>query len=384
MPGGVSAAGGYALWVDTIDWRAAQWIGERVAGSPPRGEVQTGSVQPLADEFAQRVSAYSGLVAPPELPALETVDRPAWIAANLKTMRPIVGPLSERLGDGLGPFSGPLRSLSGYVLGAQIGALTGLLSQRVLGQYDLALLEEGVEPRLLLLAPNLAITARTLHVDEQELVRWVAIHEITHAVQFTAVPWLRGHMGAMLKELLDGLQTAVAPGSRASRAEGAEHHGGTARAGGRCGGLLGRLPDAASLRLVLERARRGEVLRLTIGEERWALVESLQTAMSLIEGHAEHTMDAVGAELLPSLPRLRAAMNRRRASHGLPWRVLERLLGLELKLRQYELGRRFCDAVVEREGRQALALVWRAPESMPSARELLYPAEWLARVGAAA
>src|SRR5204863_368469 len=83
-------------------------------------------------------------------------------------------------------------------------------------------------------------------------VRWVAIHEITHAVQFTAVPWLRGHMGAMLKELLDGLQTAVAPGSRASRAEGAEHHGGTARAGGRCGGLLGRLPDAASLRLVLE------------------------------------------------------------------------------------------------------------------------------------
>jgi len=370
--------------MDAIDWRAAQWIGERVAGSPPRGEVQTGSVQPLAEEFAQRVSAYSGLAAPPELPALETVDRPAWIAANLKTMRPIIGPLSERLGDGLGPFSGPLRSLSGYVLGAQIGALTGLLSQRVLGQYDLALLEEGVEPRLLLLAPNLAITARTLLVDEQELVRWVAIHEITHAVQFSAVPWLRGHIGKMLRELLDGLQTAVAPGSSASRAENAEHPGGAARAGGRSGGLLGRLPDADTLRLVVERARRGEVLRLTIGEERWALVESLQTAMSLIEGHAEHTMDAVGAELLPSLPRLRAAMNRRRTSHGLPWRVLERLLGLELKLRQYELGRRFCDAVVEREGRQGLALVWRAPQSMPSARELQYPAEWLARVCAAA
>ena len=176
----------------------------------------------------------------------------------------------------------------------------------MLGQYDLALLEEGVEPRLLLLAPNLAITARTLLVDEQELVRWVAIHEITHAVQFSAVPWLRGHLGKMLRELLDGLQTAVAPGSSASRAENAEHPGGAARAGGRSGGLLGRLPDADTLRLVVERARRGEVLRLTIGEERWALVESLQTAMSLIEGHAEHTMDAVGAELLPSLPRLRA------------------------------------------------------------------------------
>ena len=102
---------------------------------------------------------------------------------------------------------------------------------------------------------------------------------------------------------------------------------------------------------MLERARSGELLRLTLGEDRWRLVERMQAAMSLIEGHAEHTMDAVGAEVLPSLPRLRAAMNRRREQRGLPWRVLERLLGLELKLRQYEVGRRFCDAVVD--GRRA-------------------------------
>src|SRR5207253_7285008 len=121
-----------------------------------------------------------------------------------------------------------------------------------------------------------------------------------------------------------------------------------------------------------------------LGEDRWAIVERMQAVMTLIEGHAEHTMDAVGADVLPSLPQLRAAMNRRRESRGLPWRVLERLLGLELKLRQYELGRRFCNAVAREAGPQGLALVWRAPESMPSARELQYPAEWLARVGAAA
>ena len=92
--------------------------------------------------------------------------------------------------------------------------------------------------------------------------------------------------------------------------------------------------------------------------------------MSLIEGHAEHTMDAVGAEVLPSLPRLRAAMNRRRTQRGLPWRVLERLLGLELKLRQYEIGRRFCDAVVAAGGTEALALAWSGPEALPSAAEL--------------
>ena len=107
-----------------------------------------------------------------------------------------------------------------------------------------------------------------------------------------------------------------------------------------------KLPDPGELREMLDLARRGELLRLTLGEDRWRLVERMQAAMSLIEGHAEHTMDAVGAEVLPSLPRLRAAMTRRRTQRGLPWRVLERLLGLELKLRQYETGRRFCDAVV--------------------------------------
>jgi putative hydrolase len=101
--------------------------------------------------------------------------------------------------------------------------------------------------------------------------------------------------------------------------------------------------------------------------------------MSLIEGHAEHTMDAVGAEVLPSLPALRRAMNRRRESRGLPWRVLEKLLGLEMKLRQYEVGRRFCDAVVAQGGPQALARVWTGPEQLPSTQELQEPALWLAR-----
>jgi putative hydrolase len=120
---------------------------------------------------------------------------------------------------------------------------------------------------------------------------------------------------------------------------------------------------------------------MTLGEDRWRLVERIQAAMSLIEGHAEHTMDAVGAEVLPTMPRLRAAMTRRRQSRPLPWRVLERVLGLELKLRQYETGRRFCDAIVAEEGPYALAWAWSGPQSLPTLTELDAPAEWLARVG---
>jgi coenzyme F420 biosynthesis associated uncharacterized protein len=358
--------------VDLIDWGAAQRVGELIAGSPPYGGVRAASVEPLARDFARRVSAYSGLETPAELPPLETVDRSSWIAANLKSMRPMLATLTERIdedGGGLaGPLRGPLRSASGLLLGAQVGALTGMLSQRVLGQYDLSLLDASTPPRLLLLAPNLAQAARNLGVDRDELVLWVSIHEITHAVQFSGAPWLRDYLGGILKELIDGLQVTVS--GRAAKRDGP-----ASEAPRRL-----RLPGPDDLREMIERARRGELLRLTLGEDRWRLVERMQAAMSLIEGHAEHTMDAVGAELIPSLPRLRAAMNRRREGRGLPWRVLERLLGLELKLRQYEVGRRFCDAVVADGGPQTLALAWAGPQALPSTEELERPERWIARV----
>jgi coenzyme F420 biosynthesis associated uncharacterized protein len=355
--------------VDLIDWSAAQRVGELVAGSPPYGGVRTAAVEPRAHEFARRVGDYSGLQVPSELPAIEAVDRPAWIAANLKTMRPLLATLTDRMDDeagGLpGPLRGPVRSVSGLLLGAQVGALTGMLSQRVLGQYDLALLDSSAPPRLLLLAPNLAQAARNLGVDRDELVLWVTIHEITHAVQFSGAPWLRDYLGGLLKELIEGLQVSV-----------------TGKRGGNGGGRLPKLPDAGELREMVDRARHGELLRLTLGEDRWQLVERMQAAMSLVEGHAEHTMDAIGAEVLPSLPTLRAAMNRRREVRGLPWRVLERLLGLELKLRQYEMGRRFCDHVVADGGPPSLARAWRGPEALPSPAELEQPSEWVARMSA--
>jgi coenzyme F420 biosynthesis associated uncharacterized protein len=364
--------------VDVIDWGTAQRIGELIAGSPPHGGVRAAAVEPLAYDFARRVSAYSGLELPAQLPALEAVDRSEWIAANLKSMRPLLAPLTERMGQDNGLLAGPLRSASGLLLGTQVGALTGMLSQRVLGQYDLALLDASVTPRLLLLAPNLAQAARNLGVDRDELVLWVTIHEITHAVQFSGATWLREHLGGMLKELLDGLQVTIAGAEEDDKRS--DGWAKSLRDG--LGGLGGRVPNPAELREMLDRARRGQLLRLTLGEDRWQLVERMQAAMSLIEGHAEHTMDAIGAEVLPSMPKLRAAMTRRRAQRGLPWRVLERLLGLELKMRQYEVGRRFCDEVVRQGGPPSLARAWSGPHAMPSTAELDQPAMWIARMDA--
>lgn len=367
----MAARSDYALSMDAIDWGTAQQIGELVAGSPPFGAVRRASVQPLADDFAQRVASYSllELTAPP--PPLEVVDRAAWIAANLRNMTPLLGMLTEQMAQGAGPLSGPLRSVSRQLLGVQVGALMGVLSQRVLGQYDLSLLDPSQPPRLLLVGPNLTLTARGLGVDRDQLVLWVTIHEITHAVQFAGTPWLRGHLEGMVGELIAGLTATIEDGMR-------PRPGRWSLTDALSGGL-----ELGDMRELIERARRGELLRLTLGEDRWELVERIQAVMSLIEGHAEHTMDVVGAELLPSLPRLRAAMTRRRETRSLSWRVLERLLGLSMKMRQYEEGRAFCDAVVSEGGASALARAWSAPEALPSTAELKDAAAWLARTGAA-
>lgn len=350
----------YAGWMDGIDWNVAQRVGEMVCGAgrdaqPARTDPPREGVQALAEDFAARVSAYTGLRPSGGIPSIESIDRPRWIEANIATMRPLLDPLSRRLGKGTGPLAPALRSTTQLLLGAQVGVLTGVLSQRVLGQYDIALLEPERPPRLLLLTPNIDHAATNLRLDRDEFTAWVTIHEVTHAVQFGGAAWLRDHLGGMLRELLDGMQVGVSLGG------------------------LWQLPRAADLRTLAERLRAGELLRVGLGEERWGLVERMQATMSLIEGHAEHVMDAVGADVLPSLERMREAMDRRRHGRAWPWRIVERLLGLEMKMRQYELGRTFCDAVVADGGAAALARVWDSPAMLPSGEELEHPSLWLQR-----
>jgi putative hydrolase len=106
--------------------------------------------------------------------------------------------------------------------------------------------------------------------------------------------------------------------------------------------------------------------------------------MAMVEGHAEHVMDAVGLDELPSLERLRARLDQRRRERPPIVRLIEWLLGLELKLRQYDVGRRFCDAVVAAAGIDGLNRAWHAPELLPSPAELADPRSWLARTRSAA
>jgi coenzyme F420 biosynthesis associated uncharacterized protein len=330
-----------------IDWSVAERIAFGVAGSPPGGTALAGDLARVAAEARERVVAYTGLQPAREIPPPEAVDRRAWLRLNLRSMRSMMEPLEAKLGEG-----GPLRAAGGLLLGAEIGGLTGYLSQRVLGQYELVLLDPASPERLLFVAPNLREAARRLEVDEADLVTWVGIHEVTHAVQFTGVPWLRDHLATQLRALLETVDVKVD---------------------------VAKLPSLDDLRGAVDRFRDGGLVTMVAGPERLAILDVVQATMAVIEGHAEHVMDAVGEELLPTLPELREALDRRRREKPPAVKLLERLIGLELKMRQYELGRTFCDAVVERAGVAALNRVWSSPEALPSLAELEDPGAWIAR-----
>lgn len=341
-----------------IDWRLARRVARMVAGPIAPTVRLPGDLDATAVEAEHRVVAYTGLRPAGPLPPPESVDRPQWADINLDGMRRILDPVAERLGPKGGPLAGPLRGLGGAVLAVEIGGLTGLLSQRVLGQYELMLLDPASARRLLFVAPNLQDAADKLGVDGEQLVAWVAFHEVTHAVQFTAVPWLHGHLGALLGELLESVDVEVDWKA------------------------LAKLPSRDDLDGMVRAIREDGLVMVLAGPQRRELLDRLQATMAVIEGHAEHVMDAVGRDALPDLDALRAALDRRRATRSGPWRLLERLLGLELKLRQYEVGKRFCDEVVAREGVASLHRVFASPAALPTWAELQDPGAWLERARA--
>lgn len=340
-----------------IDWFLAQRLARYVAGEPDTRPPRTDLVALSADS-AERVIAYTGLTPAHELPPAEGIGRAEWIAANVGAMRTLLDPPLSKVGEGLGPAKHAMRLGAGVVLTAEIGVVLGFLAQRVLGQYELVLLDTTPSdrpPRLLFVLPNLAGAGHAFGADEREFLTWVALHEVTHAVQFAGVPWLQPHLAGMVRELLSHAELRI----DARRAL--------------------RMPGADDLKRLTNAVRTGDFFSLVASEQERATLERMQATMAVLEGHAEHVMDEVGAPLLPSLPRLRAALDARRRSQSAPARLLQRLLGLEMKMRQYEQGKRFCDAVVREGGVEALNRVWSSPEALPSIAELDAPLQWLER-----
>jgi coenzyme F420 biosynthesis associated uncharacterized protein len=348
-----------------VDWTLARQVARFAA--PRADELPDLGVDlvALARELEPHVVEHAALgpADPPPAPPVEILSRAQWAEANLDTLSDMLEPVATRLDERLGaagPFAGALRLGAGVTLAAEVGLVTGYMSQRVLGQYELSLLAPQAEPRLLLVAPNLERAIEELAVDREGFLRWVTIHDLVHTLQFGGVPWLREHLGGLMREYLSSVDVRIDRGA----------------AGG-----LPTLPNPGQL---VERFREGGLAALVQTGAQRAVLDRIQAAMALVEGHAEHVMDALAPDLVGGYEGMRVAMDERRRSRSAPERALQRLLGLDMKMRQYEIGKRFCDAIVAEGGLELLNRAWQGPEALPDLAELEAPQAWIARAPAAA
>ncbi|HEY4868591.1 MAG TPA: zinc-dependent metalloprotease, partial [Candidatus Dormibacteraeota bacterium] len=229
-----------------------------------------------------------------------------------------------------------------------VGELFGLMSRRVLGQYDpviapgAAATDALPSPALYMVEPNLVLVQRKEHAPMDSLRRWLILHELTHAWQFGEHPWLRDHIMSMLKEMIDSGLTVEGMSLLRSR------------------DLVRRLPDTVRAQM--------------------RVVSQVQAVMSVLEGYSNFVMHRVGRRHVEHADQLEEALHHRRQQRTLLERLVFALTGLEMKMRQYEVGERFCDAVVERSDLATLNRVWEVAAAMPTMDELKNPERWLARM----
>jgi len=280
------------------------------------------------------------------------VDRPGWVRANAEGFRTILSPIAAKLSERKPP-SGLSLAVGRRVTGAEVGGLLGFLAGKVLGQFDPFHEPSG---RLLLVAPNIVHTERELGVDPHDFRLWVCLHEETHRVQFTAVPWMRDHIHSLVEEL------AATMDSRELVEDG-----------------LGRVVEAL-------RARRsgdggtGSVMELLSTPAQREILDKVTGVMSLLEGHADVVMDGVGPTVIPTVAEIRRQFTERRKGVGTLDRLLRRLLGLEAKMAQYRDGAAFVRHVVDKVGMEEFNAVFAGPGNLPTKAEIGDPAAWVARV----
>ncbi|MCS7050055.1 MAG: zinc-dependent metalloprotease [Thermomicrobium sp.] len=347
-----------------IDWAQARELSMRLAGEArltarERDEARA-TYRRLIDELAPAVAAYVGAPVPEGVQRVYAFDRLDWIDANLEGFAEVLRPLEAlahlprhplaRAGALLWAYAG--RSAATV----EVGMALGLLARRVLGQYDIAVL--GREPlttgKLYFVEPNIRWLIRTWRLPADDFRRWLVLHEVTHAFEFETYPWLRDHVNGLLRQWVEAL-----------------------RADGNFGRRLWETVRAAS---------RGEVdrsatwIELLMSPEQRRLFRSLQAVMAIVEGYSNFVMRAIGARAVKGYDVIERRFEERERARTPAEQLLLRLTGLDIKLEQYRRGEAFCRSVAEHYGPEALAVLWRGAEFLPSFEELSSPATWWQRV----
>lgn len=335
-----------------VDWEFAARTGTLLVRPGPR--LPRWSADDVVDELAAAavraedpVRAVTGLSDGRPTPAARVVDRSGWIRAAAASMSNLTG--SSDTGSGF---------LGGRPAGLQAGAMLAFLSSAILGQYDPFTGDHGT---LLLVAPNIVAVEQALGVPPADFRQWVCLHEVTHRVQFASAPWIADYMRETVTVLGSVDDDSIAD-------------------------LIGRLTAAARDRATGRRTAPEDrgilgLLRATQAPEQRAALDRLLTLGTLLEGHADHVMDAVGPDVVPSVVAIRGAFDRRRAHRSNPvQRLIRSLLGIDAKVAQYVRGKAFVDAVVAEVGMAAFNQIWTGPDALPRTTDIDDPRAWIDRV----
>ena len=335
----------------TVDWGFAATVGQRLARPGPPSTDYTR--RQVVDNLASAAKAaeppvrdVTGLQTDGVVPEARIVDRSGWIRAAAESMRAMTGGTDK-----------PRGVISGRVTGAQTGALLAFVSSGILGQYD-PFNDGGT---LLLVYPNVIAVERQLRVEPSDFRLWVCLHEVTHRVQFTANPWLSGYMSQALGVLTQESGEDVAR-VMGRLADFARSRGDSSSDDPHSQGILG-------------------LLRAVQSEPQREALDQMLVLGTLLEGHADHVMDAVGPVVVPSVTAIRSRFDERRHRKQPPLqRLLRALLGIDAKLSQYTRGKAFVDHVVGRVGMERFNTVWTGPDTLPRPIEIEFPQRWIDRV----
>jgi coenzyme F420 biosynthesis associated uncharacterized protein len=353
---------------DPVAWDLAAKVARRVAGRDPfSSSYHYASLQPDFEELttvAEELVAEATGLRPLTGPARARVtDRAGWVDANIASFRRLLRPVLARLGSRLAESAGSsvgrvVQPLGSAVTGAQLGALLGWMSTRVLGQYDLLLMEEERpedQDIVYYVGPNILALEKRFAFPPREFRLWIALHEVTHRAQFTGVPWMRAHF----LSLVESTVAAADPDPK-------------------------RFIEA--LKKAMDLVRRGRnplddgLMALLASPEQARTLDQVQGMMSLLEGHGDVTMDRAATDRIPSAERFGRVLRQRRQEAKGPVKLLQQAIGLDAKLRQYEAGERFIAMVEAAGGPALLARVWEAPERLPSLDEIREPSQWIDRI----
>jgi coenzyme F420 biosynthesis associated uncharacterized protein len=287
-------------------------------------------------------------------------DRPGWIRANLASFQRLLAPMLDKFGDRVS--SSRIAPVTARLAGAELGVMLGWMSARVLGQYDLLVIEEE-NPQdqdiVYYVGPNVLALEKQFAFPPEEFRMWLALHEVTHRAQFTGVPWLREHFLGLVHETMNTIDPDPA----------------------RMSETISRVKTA--IRSGQKPLADGGLMTLLANPEQRAVLDQVSGMMSLLEGHGDITMDRAGQDLVPSADRFGKVLRERRESARGMARIFQQLIGLQAKLAQYAQGEAFITDVERAGGQQLLSRAWEGPENLPSILEIREPQRWIDRMGAA-